>query len=183
MTEPNLSFVDPSIQPHVYTQSYGPKPEINDVKMIQLRNFLAEEGDFAEILRLTENGEVEGVAGFHVRQVNRSRVTPGAIKAWHVHEKQDELWYVPPRFQLTVGVWDVRAGSSTFGVAKKVVLGGGSSSLLYLPKGVAHGMINHSPIEVDMYYFMNQQFSADQPDERRIHWDHLGAEFWHPERD
>lgn len=179
----SFPFVMPELREVVYTQSYAAKPSIQDVKVISLKAFTAEEGDFAEIMRLTDQGEVEAMPGFHIRQINRTRVVPGAIKAWHVHEYQDELWYVPPRFQLTVGVWDVRSGSNTAGTATKFVLGGGLSQLLYLPKGVAHGMINHSAEPVEMFYFMNQQFNPQQPDEHRIHWDHLGAEFWQPERD
>ncbi len=182
MTELN-DLISGDILPHVYTQSYEKKPQIEGVKILDIAAYLAEEGDFAEIIRLDESGNLLLFPEFKLRQVNRTQVFPGAIKAWHVHRNQAEVWYVPPRFQLTIGVWDVRKDSQSSGVAQKVVLGGGQSKLLYLPPGVAHGMCNHSAENVDMFYFMNQHFSATTPDEQRIHWNHLGAEFWLPERD
>lgn len=179
----DFAFISPTVRQVVYTQSYDPRPQIEGVKVIPIKSFPAEEGDFGEILRLSENGEVQDVPGFHVRQINRSRLFPGAIKAWHVHEFQDEIWYVPPTFSLIVGLWDVRNGSPSENVQTKVVLGGNVSKVVFIPHGVAHGMANLSAQEVEMFYFMNQQFNAAQPDEHRIPWNHLGDAFWTPERD
>lgn len=166
-----------------YIQDYSPRPKIDGVKIIPLKASVGDEGDFSELLRLNEQGGMEAAPEFQIRQVNRSRVFAKAIKAWHFHYHQDELWYVSPHAQLFVGLWDLRQGSPTENTVMRLSLGGGHSQLLMIPRGVAHGMANFSTAAVDLYYFMNAQFNLDSPDERRLPWDYRGADFWLPERD
>ena len=64
----------------------------------------------------------------------------------------------------------------------RVTLGAGTSKLVYIPRGVGHGVHNISNKEGTVIYFVNQQFNLDDPDERRLAWDAAGAEFWVPER-
>ncbi|OGH18082.1 MAG: hypothetical protein A3F31_03740 [Candidatus Levybacteria bacterium RIFCSPHIGHO2_12_FULL_38_12] len=153
------------------------------VKIVPLEIYLAEDGDFAEVVRINENGKLEQVPGFKLAQVNRTRLNPGSLKAWHLHLKQDEIWYVIPTGLLFVGLWDIRKDSPTNGVTMRIVLGGGKSSLLFIPQGVAHGSANFSHEEVHLFYFVNKQFNLNNPDEHRIPWDSKGADFWTPERD
>lgn len=105
--------------PIIYKQDYSPKPTIDNVQILQIRNFVGENGDFSELLRLTDAGESELIAGFHIRQINRSKQYTKAVKAWHLHYKQDEIWYVPPDEHLLLGLWDVRDDSKTKGVLQK----------------------------------------------------------------
>lgn len=178
-----LSDLDETLSGKIYTQNYSSKKTIDGVKIIPLEKHLAEDGDFAEIIRLSENGELEQVQGFRLAQVNRTKLNPGSLKAWHLHFNQDELWYLIPTGLLFVGLWDVRKDSPTKGVAMRIVLGGGKSNLLFIPKGVAHGSANFSPEAVELFYFVNQKFNLANPDEHRIPWDSLGTDFWAPERD
>ena len=97
--------------------------------------------------------------------------------------KQDDVFYLPPSDSLLVGLWDLRKSSPTNGVSMKITLGAGQSSLLFIPKGVAHGMINISGKDIDLFYFVNALFDPKNPDERRLSWDSLGEEFWTPSRD
>lgn len=166
-----------------YMQDYSPSTPIDGVKLIELKNINNEEGDFSELLRLTEDGHLELFPTFQLKQINRTELFPGSIKAWHFHFKQDEIWYTGPANHIVVGLWDIRKDSPTSGKHMKVVLGKGNRNMLYIPKGVAHGSINTSPASIHLYYFVNQQFNLNDPDEQRIHWDALGAEFWSPERD
>lgn len=174
--------LDSKFRDKTYTQSYEPKKEIEGVKRVQLKNFLADEGDFGEVLRIS-SGELEALPGFKIAQINRTRVVPGGLKAWHLHFKQDEIWYVLPSNQLLVGLWDVREQSPTKGQTMRFVLGGGQSTLLFIPKGVAHGYTNLSNKDAEMFYFVDNQFDAKIPDENRLPFDSLGKEFWQPERD
>ncbi len=100
-----------------------------------------------------------------------------------MHLKQDELWYVPEESQLIAGLWDLRKDSKTRGMTNRVVLGKSTHRLLYIPRGVAHGSVNFSQNLGIIMYFMNGQFDKKNPDEHRIPWDALGADFWKPERD
>lgn len=178
-----LEDIDEKTRPKVYVQEYNKKTLIDGVKIFTINHVLAEEGDFAEMMRINERGEAEGVPGFFVRQINRSTQFPGSIKAWHLHLKQDEIWYVPEESQLLAGLWDVRKDSKTRGMTNRFVLGASTHQFLHIPRGVAHGSVNFSNETGIIIYFVNNQFDKDNPDENRIPWDVLGADFWKPERD
>lgn len=175
--------IDEKVRPAVYTQDYSSQPLIEGVKLVELKNTDGEEGGFSELMRLNKSWECEQLSGFRVAQINRSSQFPGSIKAWHLHLAQDELWYVPQESHLLAGLWDIRKGSKTLGKTNRVVLGGSTDRLLYIPRGVAHGSVNFSNNLGIIIYFMNSQFDIKNPDERRIPWDTLGADFWKPERD
>jgi len=177
-----LDDINQDARGKIYIQDYSAKPTIEGVKIIPVRNFIGEDGDFSEIIRLS-NGEIEEIPGMNVTQINRSKLLPGAIKGWHMHFEQEDIFYLPPSDSLLVGLWDLRKSSETSGVSMKITLGAGVSSLLYIPRGVAHGMTNISGEPIDLFYFVNQQFDAKNPDERRLPWDSLGADFWTPIRD
>ena len=183
MTNLTLDDIEETIKPKIYNQSYEKAKEIDGVKIIKLKHLVADEGDFAEVVRLNTNGEMEGLPGFKIAQINRTKLFHGSIKAWHVHFKQNEIWYVPHSFQLFVGLWDTRKNSSTVNNTMRINLGGGDSKLLYIPAGVAHGSMNLSNQSVELFYFVDQQINIKEPDEKRIPWEAAGKEFWSPERD
>ncbi len=182
MTTSPLSLL-PEYSEKAYRQDYSSQPEIEGVKHLDIRNFLNEEGDFSELFRFDESGHLEIMPDFQLRQVNRTTIFPQAIKAWHFHHKQDEIWYVPPCYQLTLGLWDLREDSPTKNMKKKIQLGGGASKAVFIPRGVGHGVANFSAHNGQLFYFVSQQFNANEPDEMRLHWNEAGAEFWTPERD
>ena len=177
-----LDDIDEKSQGNIYTQDYSAKPTIEGVKIVPVKNFVGEDGDFSEIIRM-ENGGIEGIPGFELKQVNRSKLLPGAIKGWHLHFSQDDVFYLAPSDSLLVGLWDLRKDSKTNGVSMKITLGSGQSSLLFVPAGVAHGMVNITGAPVDLFYFVSEKFDPQNPDERRLPWDSLGADFWTPKRD
>lgn len=184
MTTPlRLDGIDDSVRPKVYTQAYGEKPHIDGIQLISLTHHLSEDSNFVELLRLTGDGRIENLPEFTVRQISRSLQYPGAVKAWHLHFLQDELWYVPTESQLLIGLWDVRKDSSTKGSIMRVVMGKTAASLLFIPHGIAHGSANLSNELVPIIYCVNQQFNPNMPDEQRIPWDAHGEDFWKPQRD
>lgn len=184
MTAPlTLNDIDEPVRPKIYTQAYGEKTHIDGVQLISLKHHLSEDSDFVELLRLTSDGHMENLPDFSVRQISRSLQYPGAVKAWHLHFIQDELWYVPTESQLLVGLWDVRKDSPTRGAVMRVVMGKTAASLLFIPHGVAHGSANLSTVAVPIIYYVNQQFNPQSPDEHRIAWDTQGENFWKPQRD
>ena len=159
-------------------QDYSKKPIIDGVKIIDLKNFVSDDGFLCEVARVDEKGDLEGYAGFKLRQMNFTKVLPGSIKAWHIHFKQMDLWYVPPDSHLSVGLADLRENSPTKKVQMKVVLGAGKSQLLLIPSGVAHGYANFTQDPLYIFYFVNQQFNSEDPDEGRLPWDVFGEDFW-----
>lgn len=163
----------------VTKQEYGEKTIIEGVRIIEAKHFIAEDGSFSEIVRLNEEGmlEIEGLPPFQLRQINYSEAIPGTTKAWHFHLKQDEIWYVEPKGRLIVGLLDLRENSRTKERVMRLVLGGGKAKLLYIPRGVAHGLSNRSGETVGMVYLVNNQF--DGTDEWRLPSDtEVGENFW-----
>lgn len=167
----------PDVAGQVTVQDYTPKPKIDGVKFIDLNLFTDDGGSFMELLRL-DGGQAQGVEGFELKQVNHSVIDPGAVKAFHLHYKQSELWYIPPGNKALMGLWDVRKDSPSAGVSMRFVLGDHKTRLLFIPPGVAHGVANTTLERQQIIYFSNQWFSLEQPDENRLPWDSLGAEFW-----
>ncbi len=182
----NARDIDTSVSKDVpkemYPAEYAPQTPIKDVKVLSLPTYPSEEGDFGEIFRI-DKAQLESIPGFTLAQINRTTLIPGSIKAWHLHFEQDEIWYVCPSDHLFIGLWDVRRGSPTHGKTMRIVIGAGTSQVVYIPHGVAHGsavMINKS---IELYVFVNKQFNPAKHDEKRVPWDTLGADFWQPKRD
>jgi dTDP-4-dehydrorhamnose 3,5-epimerase and related enzymes len=168
----------PRFQEAVTTQEYSKKPVIEGVKVIDLRLMTDDGGAFAEMVRFDEEGRLVPIPDFKVRQASYSHIMPGAIKAFHMHYNQEDVWFVPPTDNLLVGMVDARANSPSYEVTMRLVLGGGKAQLLYIPRGVAHGCANIGVRPATILYFVNQHFNIEDPDERRLPWDILGAEFW-----
>ena len=172
-----LGDIQESVRSSISRQEYGANSQIDGVQLLPLQTFVEDGGTFTELGRLAE-GALAGLEEFEVRQVNSSLMAAGAIKAWHLHFNQEDLWFVPPSQSLVVGLWDVRGNSPTAGNTMRFALGRGRSQLLLIPRGVAHGAANVSGSDAFLLYFVNQQFDAQDPDERRLPYDALGKEFW-----
>ena len=164
-------------------QSYSPAPMIDGVQIVDLRRHHDDGGAMTELGRLV-NGAHEGVPGFTVRQVNYSEMEPGAIKAFHLHLRQTDVWFVPPSDRVLVVLVDVRENSSSNGTTMRVMLGNGASRLLRIPPGVAHGARNLGTATGRIIYFTDVQFSPDPAlcDEGRLPWDYAGTQIWEPTR-
>jgi dTDP-4-dehydrorhamnose 3,5-epimerase len=160
-------------------QAYGAAPTIEGVVLVPLTRHADDGGSMTELARLTD-GHPSALADFSVRQVNYSEVAPGAIKAFHLHGHQTDVWYSPPSDRMLVVLLDVRQGSRTEGVRMRLMLGDGSSRLLRIPPGVAHGVRNLGPASGRIIYFTDLHFSADPSscDEGRLPWDFAGADVW-----
>jgi len=164
-------------------QDYSPSTSIEGLEIHPLRRFNDDGGSMSELARL-QDGQLEGVEGFRCRQMNYSVMEPLAIKAFHLHRRQTDVWYVPPSDKILLCVADVRSGSASEGVLQRIVLGDGNSRLVRIPPGVAHGAKNLRPAAPGaIIYFVDVQFSMDSDcDEGRLPWDHFGPEIWDVER-
>jgi len=169
----------PDAKRRFHVQSYGGAPRIDGVQIVSLDRHHDDGGALTELVRLTD-GRAEALPGFTVRQVNYSEVEPGVVKAFHVHMRQTDVWYVPPSDRMLLVLLDVRTGSPTEGTHMRLVLGAGASRLVRIPPGVAHGVRNIGGAPGRVIYFVDVQFSAAPADcdEGRLPWDHLGADVW-----
>jgi len=162
-----------------FLQDYSPAPEIEGLQMIELKRFHDDGGSLTELGRL-DGGLHAAFPGFEVKQVNYSEMEPGAIKAFHVHLRQTDVWFVPPTDRMLLVLLDVREESPTRDARRRLVLGDGTSRLVRIPPGVAHGVKHLGATRGRIIYFVDTQFSSapDRSDEGRLPWDFAGAEIW-----
>jgi dTDP-4-dehydrorhamnose 3,5-epimerase len=166
----------------ITTQSYAKSPQIQGVEIKELPFYLTEDGSFLEIVRFHDDGTLKDFPHFSPKQISQAVLLPGSIKAFHLHYNQADLWFIHPRCQFLVGLFDVREDSDTYEFQMRITLGGGKARLLYIPPGVAHGLANLTQEKQSMIYFTDQFFDASNPDEHRLSHDYLGTDFWeiHP---
>jgi len=160
-------------------QDYSGSRRIEGIELVELRRFNDDGGSITELGRLRA-GLHRDLPGFECRQLNYSEMEPGVVKAFHLHRRQTDVWYVPPRDRLLLVLHDCRAGSPTENVTMRFMLGDGKDRLVRNPPGVAHGARNLGPGVARILYMVDVQFSPDpaECDEGRLPWDHLGAEIW-----
>lgn len=147
-------------------QDYGAKPHIMGVEIKDLKTFYSDDGSFMELGRFYGDDRED-------YQINLSVLNPGAIKAFHRHENQDDQWMAWE--PLLVGLRDDRENSPTFQRTMRFVL---CNQSLWIPRGVLHGVANLTGRPVQLFYWVNQHFNPKDPDEIREPWDSLGATFW-----
>ena len=105
-------------------QPYEPRPTIDGVELVELTRHADDGGSMTELLRL-DGGIPQSLRDLSIRQINYySEIEPGVIRAFHLHGRQTDAWYVPPSDPLLVVLVDVRKGSRTEAVTHRLVLGG-----------------------------------------------------------
>jgi len=170
--------IDTQYESKLSVQGYGSNQALSGVEIVTLQLHSDDGGNFLEIVRLSD-GNIQGLQEpFAVAQISMSVVLPGSVKAYHLHKKQDDLWFVPPHHRLLVNLHDIRQDSPTFDQHQRLVLGGGKSQLLRIPAGIAHGVKNCYDQPMELFYATTTQFNAADPDEFRLPWDQFGPEVW-----
>jgi dTDP-4-dehydrorhamnose 3,5-epimerase len=105
---------------------------IDGVEIKELVTHGDDRGFFREIIRETD--EFFG----HFGQWSHSVMYPGTAKAWHLHRRQTDWWYVIGA--LKVALHDLRDGSATRGCTQELLMGDRHQAVcLKIPPGVAHG--------------------------------------------
>ena len=163
----------------VKVQRYDGTASIEGVEQVELRRFNDDGGSMLELFRLNEPRPA-GLAGFTPQQLNYSVIQPGAIKAFHLHRRQTDVWFVPPEDRILLVLIDVREESASSGTTQRIMLGDGSSRLIRVPPGVAHGCRNLGNAPARILYLTDVLFDPDPDrcDEGRLPWDHAGQEIW-----
>lgn len=137
---------------------------IDGVKVKKLIRHPDDRGFFQEILR-DDEGLLERFG-----QASMSKTYAGVIKAFHYHEKQDDLWFFPVG-NAQVVLHDLRKTASTYQETNVFYMGEDHPILLLIPKGVAHGyrVLGEKPAII--VYFTTLSYDAQNPDERRLPFD------------
>ncbi len=130
-------------------------------------------GFFMEVLR-----DDDGLLA-RFGQASFSKTYPGVIKAFHYHQRQDDLWFFPVG-NAQVVLHDLREGSPTFGQTDVHYMGEDHPILLVIPAGVAHGYRVLGQQAACILYFTTESYDPAAPDELRIPWDDHRIGFdWH----
>lgn len=95
---------------------------------------------------------------------------PGTIKAFHWHEKQDDLWFIPTG-RARVVLYDLRKDSKTYKETQVIFAGVDDYKLILIPIGVAHGYQVVSKEPVSVFYHTTEVYDPDNLDEKRIPYD------------
>jgi len=91
----------------------------------------------------------------------------GTMKGFHVHKKQDDLWFMATGKAMIV-LHDIREGSPTKGETQTIFAGQNDYKLVIIPVGVVHGYKVLSEEPVILFYHTTQPYNASDPDERVI---------------
>lgn len=133
---------------------------IDGVVIKKLVTHSEERGYFREIIRVTDDFFTEGFG-----QLSISQMYPGVIKAWHIHKKQVDWWYVHGGV-IKVVLYDTRKDSPTHKELMELLMGDNQPArVLRIPPGVAHGCKCTSG-PANLFYVTSNVY--DPEDEGRI---------------
>lgn len=137
--------------------------KIEGVTVKQLVRHPDDRGFFQEILRDDDN------LLRRFGQASLSMSYPGVIKAFHYHERQDDLWFFPVG-SAEVVLHDLRSDSPSYGVTQVLYAGEDYPVLIVIPVGVAHGyrVLGSKPLMI--VYFTTESYRPESPDEQRLDW-------------
>lgn len=130
-------------------------------------------GHFAEVFRAGD----PVAAGFEFRQSSITRTREGVVKAFHWHDRQDDI-FCPLVGTSRIALVDFRKGSPTWGWANSVFAGEMYAKAVRIPAGVAHGYEVLPGSDLVMVYYTNRVY--DPADEHRVPHDDpkVGFEEW-----
>jgi len=92
---------------------------------------------------------------------------PPTIKAFHYHEKQDDLWFVATG-RAKIVLCDLRKNSPTYRQKEVIFAGKDDYKLILIPAGVAHGYQVVSQEPVLLFYHTTTPYNPQNPDEKRL---------------
>jgi dTDP-4-dehydrorhamnose 3,5-epimerase len=133
---------------------------IQGVELKSLATHADERGFFRELVRVNDPIFEEGFG-----QWSHTKTYAGAAKAWHVHRRQTDWWYVAIGI-IRVALYDTRADSPTHSRLEEFLMGEEQGpQLLKIPPGVAHG---YRVLEGPAHLFYITSRVYDPSDEGRI---------------
>ncbi len=137
---------------------------IEGVVIKKIEKFCDERGFFMEVLR-----DDDGLLA-NFGQSSYTIANPGVIKAFHWHERQDDLWFFASGMAKVV-LYDLREDSPTSGQIQEIITGERNPLLIVIPKGVAHGykVLGNKP--AGLFYHTTESYNRSDPDEGRIPYD------------
>ena len=118
-------------------------------------------GGVMEILRQDE-AIFKGFGQAHV-----TTIVPGAVKAWHYHLLQEEL-FVALSGAIRMVLYDTRLDSPTRDLVDEYMLSAKDPIALQVPRGVFHGFECAGESEAMVLNIPSLPYNRQQPDEVRL---------------
>ena len=137
---------------------------IDGVELKSLRVIPDERGRLMEILRC-DDPMFEKFG-----QVYMTTTSPGVIKAWHFHKKQDDNIAVV-KGMLKLVLYDDREKSTTQGDVNEIFVGEHNPVLVHVPKGVLHGWKCIGTEEALAINCVTEPYDYEASDEHRLPYD------------
>ena len=134
---------------------------INGVKTRQLKTNCDERGMVMELFR-SDWGEFAKFGQSYI-----TTAYPGAIKAWHFHEKQTDT-FCCIKGMVKVVLFDNRENSPTRGEINEYFIGEKNYLLIQIPPDVYHGFKCISEYEAIVINHPTETFNYEKPDEYRL---------------
>ena len=138
--------------------------EIEGVWAKSLKVIPDERGRLMEILRADD----EGFRKFG--QIYMTTNYPGVVKAWHLHEVQEDM-VACAKGMIKLVLYDARESSPTRGAVKEYFIGDHAPTLVRVPAGVYHGWKGISEDESVVVNIPTEMYDYASPDEHRLPWD------------
>jgi len=144
---------------------------IDGVRVLPFPLWPDDRGYFLEIARLGQ-GLIADFPG--TTQVSAALTYPGAIKAFHFHKHQTDVWAVV-QGMFQVALVDLRPNSPTFGLKNTMHIGQLRPWQVLIPPGVGHGykVIGMDPA---MLVYLTDRFYNPE-DEGRIAYNEPGINY------
>jgi dTDP-4-dehydrorhamnose 3,5-epimerase len=135
---------------------------IDGVRLIEVRNVIANAGHTTEVLRRDWFDE-----GVEVDQVFQVTLAAHGVSAWHVHLDTTDRLFVNGG-QVKVVLYDSRTDSPTRGRINEFRLGDRRPGLVIVPPGVWHGIQNLLAVESRVLNLVDTAYRYDDPDHWRL---------------
>lgn len=145
---------------------------INGVHIQPLALYPDDRGYFLELARFGQNLTTAFPPAS--TQVSAALTYPGAIKAFHFHRHQTDLWGVPAGM-LQVALVDLRPDSPTFGRRNTIYIGDLRPWQIFVPPGIGHGYKVIGDRPAVLVYLTDHLYDPD--DEGRIPYNHPGIAY------
>ena len=126
-----------------------------------------ERGFVSEIFRNDWNG----FFGHDIpNQINISKSSPGVIRAWHRHQREQVDFFTVVKGTMKICIYDNDNKSKTFGKLVEIVASEKKLQVIKVPGKFWHGTKTISDEDSYTLYFINNLYNYENPDEERLDW-------------
>lgn len=94
-------------------------------------------------------------------------IPPGQKRGWVVHSDQDDRLFIS-RGSLKVVLYDARPASPTHRRVQEIFSGEYDRTLLRIPAGVFHGVVNIGTVDVEFVNMPTRPYLHERPDKYRL---------------